>query len=210
MSSIDFIRKILVGKLHSAKVVVGFNHHFGHNQEGNYEALYQLGKYHGFDVEEIPEQDIENETVSSTRIRGALLEGKIQRANAYLDHYYMIIGKPELMNIPGLTESTVAYHIIIEEDCKLIPPEGTYAVTIMNEGIASKGLIYVTNRNGFGYAQNLGRFVYLLPFDNLTFKPDLHITLYFHKMISEEAPSFQTDPKRQLERDIIETQELIY
>jgi riboflavin kinase / FMN adenylyltransferase len=89
---IDFIRKILVGKLNSRRVIVGFNHHFGHNREGDYEYLHELGKYYNFEVEEIPEQDIDNETVSSTKIRKALIEGNIQRANAYLDHHYIISG----------------------------------------------------------------------------------------------------------------------
>ena len=93
MSSIDFIRSILVGKLHASKIVIGFNHHFGHNREGNFDYLYELGKFYNFSVEEIPEQDIQNETVSSTLIRKALQEGRIQRANAYLDHHYIISGQ---------------------------------------------------------------------------------------------------------------------
>jgi riboflavin kinase/FMN adenylyltransferase len=52
-------------------VVIGFNHHFGHNREGDYSYLYELGKFYHFGVEEIPEQDIHNETVSSTLIRKA-------------------------------------------------------------------------------------------------------------------------------------------
>ncbi|MFW6096385.1 MAG: adenylyltransferase/cytidyltransferase family protein, partial [Bacteroidota bacterium] len=89
-TSHQFVEDILVGKLDARRIIVGFNHHFGHNREGDYEYLYELAKTHDFEVEEIPEQDVENETVSSTTIRQALSEGKIQRANAYLDHYYII------------------------------------------------------------------------------------------------------------------------
>lgn len=92
ISSVQFIRDYLISKLNARYIVVGFNHHFGHNREGDYEELKQLSSELKFMVEEIPEQDIQQETVSSTTIRKALLEGKIQRANAYLDHYYMIIG----------------------------------------------------------------------------------------------------------------------
>src|ERR1035437_7131316 len=90
MSSVDFIRDILVSRLHAYKVVIGFNHQFGHNREGNFDYLYELGQFYGFGVEEIPEQDIDNETVSSTKIRQPLSSGRIQRANAYLDHFYFI------------------------------------------------------------------------------------------------------------------------
>jgi riboflavin kinase/FMN adenylyltransferase len=127
ISSIDFIRKILVEKIKAACIVVGFNHHFGHNREGSFEYLYELGKYYGFQVEEILEQDIENEAVSSTRIRKALKEGHIQRANAYLNHHYLVMGMLE----PGrafFTDKgfdTSAMHI--EEEEKLLPPPGIYA-----------------------------------------------------------------------------------
>jgi riboflavin kinase / FMN adenylyltransferase len=75
--------------------VVGFNHFFGFNKEGNYEQLFALGQELGFEVEEIPEQDIQNETVSSTKIRKAIEEGNIQRANAYLNHILIMMAAPE-------------------------------------------------------------------------------------------------------------------
>ena len=99
-SSVDFIRKILVEKLNVSCVVVGFNHHFGHNREGNFDYLYELGKFYNFSVEEIPEQDIHNEFVSSTKIRKAILEGNIQRANAYLDHEFFMMG-PAIHALPS-------------------------------------------------------------------------------------------------------------
>ncbi len=185
MSSFNFIRKILVAKLNAKKVIVGFNHHFGHKQEGGYEVLYELGKYHDFEVEEIPEQDIENETVSSTRIRKALLEGKIQRANAYLDHYYMIIGTTEQIFLSGVESKLPVYHVSIDEDCKLIPPEGTYAVSIKIENNAYKGLIYIENREQTGYTQNIGRYVVLIPLEEFELANHRLIKIYFHKMIRE-------------------------
>jgi riboflavin kinase/FMN adenylyltransferase len=185
MSSFDFIRKILVGKLNAKKVIVGFNHHFGHNQEGGYEVLYELGKYHGFDVEEIPEQDIENETVSSTRIRKALQEGKIQRANAYLDHYYMIIGKLEKIIPASIGNAEAAYHVIIDEECKLIPPEGTYAVSIKLGINTYKALICIQNHENSGYIQNLGRYIILFPVDPFLIDQNLSVQIHFHKMIRE-------------------------
>ena len=92
-TSQQFVEDILLGKLHAKKIIVGFNHHFGHNREGDYSYLYKLTKDHNFEVEEIPEQDLENETVSSTITRKALSEGRIQRANAYLDHHFIMMGE---------------------------------------------------------------------------------------------------------------------
>lgn len=183
MTSFDFIRKILVNKLNARKIIVGFNHHFGYNQEGGYEELKALGLFHGFDVEEIPEQDIENETVSSTRIRRALLEGKIQRANAYLDHFYCISGL--IQPLPEQDKLSY-YHIKIEEDCKLIPPEGTYAVSISSNGVSVKALVLIENHEQEGYTQNLGRYVKISPLGPFEFDQKQTYTLHFHRLIREQ------------------------
>ena len=120
ITSIDFVKNILMNKLHARKIVIGFNHHFGHNREGDYEALRNLGSNNGFEVEEIPEQDIHNETVSSTKIRKAIQDGSIQKANAYLDHQYIMMGLLSNSS-PTLEEiGFPCYTMRIEEDCKQI------------------------------------------------------------------------------------------
>jgi len=141
ISSIDFIRKYLVDKLHAKYVIVGFNHYFGHNREGNFNFLYELGKYYHFEVEEIPEQDIQNETVSSTKIRSAIKEGYIQKANAYLDHIYNVIGplKKELNPYEKLGINPV--QIFIEEEEKLLPSDGVYAAKIFYNNQYFKGIV---------------------------------------------------------------------
>jgi len=145
ISSIDFIRNILVARLHAKKVVIGFNHHFGHNREGNFDYLYELGQYYNFGVEEIPEQDIHTETVSSTLIRKALLEGKIQRANAYLDHHYIIIGKLKKGSTSCEALDFHTLRVPVTEDSKLVPPDGVYAVSILIEGEYYKGILNIKN-----------------------------------------------------------------
>lgn len=92
VSSHDFIQNYIFPRLKPRVIVVGFNHYFGHNKEGDYHYLKQVSGEFGFETEEIPEQEIHNETVSSTEIRKALAEGYIQRVNAYLEHYYFITG----------------------------------------------------------------------------------------------------------------------
>lgn len=186
-SSIDFIRKILVGQLHARCVVVGFNHHFGHNREGSYAYLHDLAEYYHFLVEEIPEQDIENETVSSTRIRKSLLEGKIQRANAYLDHLYIIMG----ILRPGQPEHLAAgfscLDVEIEEDVKLIPPDGIYAVQVDGSNQTHKALAEI-------YTPEQGRqrqvaLHFLEPWQLL---PGHDVRVSFHKQIREGAYSLSS------------------
>jgi riboflavin kinase / FMN adenylyltransferase len=142
-TSEQFVRDLLHGILKARVVVVGFNHHFGFNKEGDYKQLWDWQEKYNFEAEEIPEQEVYHETVSSTRIRQAISEGYIQRANAYLDHYYIIKGAPvvweneKVKNIPAL------FKIPLTEECKILPAPGIYAVTIDSGLLRSKGMALI-------------------------------------------------------------------
>jgi riboflavin kinase / FMN adenylyltransferase len=211
VSSIDFIRAILVGKLHASKIVIGFNHHFGHNREGNFDYLYELGKFYNFSVEEIPEQDIHNETVSSTLIRKALQEGKIQRANAYLDHHYIIAGKFEKGS--KLPENIVfpTVFLKVEEECKLVPPDGVYAVSIETENRWHKGILNI-KESRYGQLRDVNKIVIEIhPFDCPGGLEGKSGTIHFAKRIRDEIEfGSEAELKRQLENDKAEVEELIY
>jgi riboflavin kinase / FMN adenylyltransferase len=210
-SSIDFIRNILVNKLHVSKIVIGFNHQFGFNREGNFEYLDELGKFYGFGVEEIPEQDIHNETVSSTLIRKALQEGRIQRANAYLDHHYfmmgnLISGSPELKQI-----DLPSYFLTIEEECKLVPPDGVYAVRIESGSFSSKGILNIKDSR-YGSDRNKDEIaIELFPFDSSGLILGQEAIVYFAKRIRDEQDFGDlTELRRQLEKDQAIVDEMIY
>jgi riboflavin kinase/FMN adenylyltransferase len=210
-TSIDFIRNILVNKLHCKKIVIGFNHQFGFNREGNYEYLDELGKYYGFEVEEIPEQDIHNETVSSTLIRKSLQDGRIQRANAYLDHHYFMIG-PLMEGSPGLQNSDIrTFRIQVEEECKLIPPDGVYAVRIEVKGHASKGILNIMNSR-YGTERDFGKMdIEIFPFTGQGFFHGQEASIYFAKRIRDEM-NFDSigQLQAQLKNDQQMVDELIY
>ncbi|MCD4665062.1 MAG: adenylyltransferase/cytidyltransferase family protein, partial [Bacteroidales bacterium] len=91
-SSEDFIKDYLVDKLNVKKLVVGYDHHFGKNREGNYDQVSMMGEKFGFEVIEVSAQFVENTPASSTKIRNALMEGNIRRANAMLGYDYSITG----------------------------------------------------------------------------------------------------------------------
>ncbi len=126
-----FVKDILLAKLGAKIIVVGFNHHFGHNRQGDYQYLYQLSKVANFRVEEIPQQDIENEAVSSTRIRKAILEGKIGRANAYLNHPFFFITQ-HLKARKAVFENFLQYTVTDLLPEKILPPSGRYAGKLLN------------------------------------------------------------------------------
>jgi len=207
ITSVEFVKNILLNKLHARKIIIGFNHHFGHNREGDYEALRKLGSENGFGVEEIPEQDIHNESVSSTKIRQSLLEGNIQKANAYLDHFYIVMGPAKPSNIMLAEIGFPSYPIQVEEDCKLVPPNGVYAVTVNGGSQARKGMCFIRKNQES-------------PIDTLV---EVHLTesdeqlenkvlsLYFHKRLREEKTMTSLeDLKKQLQIDKSQIDELIF
>jgi riboflavin kinase / FMN adenylyltransferase len=207
ITSVDFIRNILISKLHAKKIVIGFNHHFGHNREGDYDALRKLGYEYGFEVEEIPEQDIQNESVSSTKIRKALQDGNIQKANAYLDHQYIIKG-PVSKSPPILEEiGFPCYSVKIEEDCKLVPPNGVYAVTVIGEDSFSRGMCFIRKNE----TNPLDTLVETHLFENYGNIEGQVVTILFHKRIREEKVLGTIEElKKQLMADKAQVDELIF
>jgi len=177
ITSEQFVRDFLHGILHAKVVVAGFNHHFGFNKEGDYKQLWDWqGKYH-FEAEEIPEQEVYHETVSSTRIRQAITEGYIQRANAYLDHYYIIKGKPENCRIENSLDLPSLLKVPLTEECKILPSSGIYAVSIEWGLVNSKGMAIIHGRPGKSSE------VLVNIFDEMNLSSDMKITISFHKKI---------------------------
>lgn len=211
MSSLNFIRNILVKKLNARTVVIGFNHHFGHNREGDFEHLQELGKYYNFKVEEIPQQDIDNETVSSTKIRQAIKEGRIQRANAYLDHHYIIIGEfyrtETVLDKAGLP----IYRIQIDEDVKLIPAEGVYAISVSSVGKYYRGMLNIANPNQLPQPNGQELVIEMHLFDCSEDLSGQTMMISFHKRMRDEM-SFESENQliTQLNKDREEIDRLIF
>jgi riboflavin kinase/FMN adenylyltransferase len=206
ISSVDFVRNILLNRLHARKIVIGFNHHFGHNREGDYAALKQLGIEYGFDVEQIPEQDIENEMVSSSKIRTALLEGNIQKANAYLDHQYIIMGLIQEVKSNLRAIGFPIFSIKIEEESKLIPPNGVYAVSVKDEVNTYRGMCFIKKRGASSIEAVVDFHLFEMP-ETLA---GSSATVYFHNFIREERP-FKTpeEMQKQLQIDRAQADKLI-
>ena len=128
LTALDFARDILAEHIKTKKLIIGYDHRFGRNREGSFEQLKEYGKIYDFDVEEIPAQNIEDITVSSTKIRRALEEGAIEKANSFLGYHYMLTGKVVTGNALGRQYDYPTVNINIEESYKLVPKSGVYIV----------------------------------------------------------------------------------
>lgn len=130
LSSVQFIRDIIVNRIGTKVLVIGYNHRFGKNREGSFEHLKEYSGLYGFEVEEIPEQDIDEVSVSSTRIRKALEEGDVKQASRYLERPYYITGTVIKGKQLGRTIGFPTANIAVNETFKQIPADGVYAVKV--------------------------------------------------------------------------------
>ncbi|AYL98706.1 bifunctional riboflavin kinase/FAD synthetase [Mucilaginibacter celer] len=145
-SAEGYIRDVLVNKIGTKKIVIGYDHRFGKDRLGGLDDLQRLGPVYGFDVVEIPEQDINEVAISSTRIRTALLNGDISLANTCLGYPFFITGKVVRGDQIGRQIGYPTANIVVEEKYKLIPSDGIFAVTVTVAGKKYKGMAYIGSR----------------------------------------------------------------
>jgi riboflavin kinase/FMN adenylyltransferase len=143
LSSLEFVRDILVNKIGAKKLVIGYDHHFGRNREGSFEDLRELAPLYGFGVEEIPAQDIDHVAISSTKIRHALSEGDMSVANSFLGYSYSISGIVVKGNQRGRTIGFPTANIRVSDRFKLIPGNGVYAIKIKVKDRIHKGMLNI-------------------------------------------------------------------
>lgn len=184
LSSLEFITQILVDTIGTRKLVIGHDHHFGKNREGTFDQLKLNAAKYGFEVEEIPRQDIDHVGVSSTKIRKALEEGDIETATHFLGNPYSITGRVVLGDKLGRILGYPTANIEIDTAYKLIPVDAIYAVTIRYEHKRFKGMLYIGNRPT---VQGIKRNIEVNIFD---FNKDIYgesLTIYFHKLIRRDS-----------------------
>ncbi|HNT49878.1 MAG TPA: bifunctional riboflavin kinase/FAD synthetase [Cyclobacteriaceae bacterium] len=146
LTSVDFITQILVNRIGTKKLVIGYDHRFGKNREGSFEQLKLNGPAFGFDVEEIPRQDVDHVGVSSTKIRKALEIGDIDTANHFLGAPYPLSGRVIKGDKLGRVLGFPTANIDLDSHDKLVPADGIYAVTVRHENTTFGGMLYIGNR----------------------------------------------------------------
>jgi riboflavin kinase/FMN adenylyltransferase len=146
LSPTEYIKNILVDTIGIKHLIVGYDHHFGKDREGGMPELKTMAKTYGYKIEVIPEQDINDVAVSSTKVRNALLNGQVALATEYLGHHFSLYGRVIKGDKIGRTIGFPTANIFIEETYKLIPSDGIYAVTVDMDGKFFKGMAYIGQR----------------------------------------------------------------
>ena len=146
LTALDFVRDVLVNQLNTSKLVIGYDHHFGKNREGNIEQLTEYSHLYDFTVQEIPAQDIDEVSVSSTKIRKALQNGLLKTANSYLGYHFSITGNVVNGKKLGGKIGFPTANIDVLEDYKLIPKTGVYVVQALIDNKTVFGMMNIGNR----------------------------------------------------------------
>ncbi len=201
----EYIRDILVNKIGTKKLVIGYDHHFGRNREGTLLDLQELGIVYNYEVEEIPEQDIKEVAVSSTKIRNSLLEGDVATAREFLGHDYSLSGIVVKGKELGRTLGFPTANIHIPENYKLVPANGIYAVKVdlQHSDKQETGMLSIGTRPTFDDG-DVSIEVNILNFEKNIYGEK--ITVYFKSRLRDEVKFDSADALvKQMEKDREET-----
>lgn len=208
LTATSYVENILVNRLHTQCLVIGYDHQFGRNREGSIEQLQKLAPKFGFEVEEIPPQDIDDIKVSSTKIRNALLAGDIQTANTFLTYPYNFEGMVVKGNQIGRTLGYPTANIQPTDSLKLIPGIGIYAVQIDIQGKIHGGMMSIGKRPTVEDTEQITIEVHVFDWSEDLYGQRIRIFM-LAKMRNEEKYNGLGELKQQLILDEKQARELL-
>ena len=143
LSAAEFVQAILIDGLAAHTVIIGYDHQFGHDRQGNLEFLrsYEAKQY--FSVKEIPAEQIDEVYVSSSKIRHAIQDGQMERANSYLGKPFQISGYVSRGLQNGRTIGFPTANLELTEYDKILPADGVYAVSAFVDGQLRFGMMNI-------------------------------------------------------------------
>jgi riboflavin kinase/FMN adenylyltransferase len=195
----EFVKKVLVDVFKIKKIIIGHDHRFGRNRTATIDDLINFGETYGFEVEQISAEEINEVSISSTKIRNALLEGNIELATNYLGYDYSLTGIIFKGKQLGRTIGYPTANITIEEDYKLIPNNGVYIAKSVLNGKTVFGMMNIGTRPTVDGTKQT------IEINFFDFKQDLYeqkITIsLLHRMRSEQKFESIDALKNQLSKD---------
>ena len=180
LSADEYIKAFLFDHFHPHTILVGYDHRFGNGRNGNYDLLEKFGNELGFKVEQIHEKIIEQEIVSSTQIRNYILEHQIEKANVLLGYPYLFDGFVVRGNQIGRTIGFPTANLHINDEEKIIPSNGVYAVKVKGNclgNIIYNGMMNIGIRPTVDGQKKVIE-VHILDFDQDIYEQNLTVMVY--------------------------------
>lgn len=203
MTAEEFVKEVLVDTFRLKKIIIGYDHRFGRNRTADINDLIAFGDTYGFEVAQISAEELNDVSISSTKIRTALNEGNIELANNYLGYPYAITGKVVKGQQLGRTIGYPTANISVKEDYKLIPQNGVYVVQSVIHGQTVFGMMNIGNRPTVnGTSQTIE--VHFLDFDQDLYDQTIPVSILKRLRNEQKFPSLDA-LKTQLLSDKCET-----
>ena len=209
LESCEFVKTFLVDRIRMKHLVVGYNHKFGKNREGDFESLKECADQYNFTIERMPPKVIEGVKLSSSLIRELLNSDDLSQANYYLGYDYLLQGKVVGGNRIGRKIGFPTANVSPDDPHKLIPRDGVYAVQVSIGGSIYDGMLNV----GYRPTIESGMPIKTIEVNLFDFKGDIYnsnVTLYFRKRIRNEKKFDGIEQLReQLVKDKSEAQNIL-
>lgn len=195
----EFVKDILVDRLNICKIIIGHDHRFGRNRTANIDDLIRFGNDYGFEVEKISALEVNETSVSSTKIRNALAVGDIETANTFLGYPYFMTGIVVKGKQLGRTIGFPTANIYIKEDYKLIPANGVYAASAVIDGNVVHGMMNIGTRPTVGGTERSIE-IHFFDLDKDLYDKEVRVSMY--QRLRDEQKFESVDAlKQQLHKD---------
>ena len=200
LTALEYVRDVLVNKLHIKHIIIGYDHHFGRNRTANINDLKEFGAFYGFEVTEIDAHEVGDVAVSSTKIRTALENGDIKTANQFLGYNFMLSGSVVKGRGLGKTIQFPTANLKINESYKLIPKKGVYLVQSLIETKLVYGMMNIGTNPTVSSSEDVSIEVFLFDFDQSLYGRQITVELLDWIRDEIKFPGLQ-ELKLQLESD---------
>ncbi|RPI66189.1 MAG: bifunctional riboflavin kinase/FAD synthetase [Ignavibacteriales bacterium] len=200
LTSTEFFREFIIDTVGLSDIIIGFDHHFGKDRSGDIETVKALGAEYGFNVTIVEPYSIDDDTVSSTKIRNALSTGDLKKANKFLGRYYSFNGKVIKGDMRGRELGFPTANLELTDDDKLLPALGIYAVEIVLDEMKYYGLLSIGKRPTFHNSGHIVPEVYIYNFEKEIYGEVLKVNLV-ERIRDEEKYSDADELIKQMNRD---------
>jgi riboflavin kinase / FMN adenylyltransferase len=200
LTSREFFLEYIIDTVGLSDIVIGYDHHFGKDRSGDIKTLEILGSEYGFEVTAVDPYSIDNETVSSTKIRKALAAGNLPAANDLLGRYYSLTGKVVKGDMRGRDLGFPTANLELLDESKLLPAVGIYAVEVILKTGRFFGLMSIGKRPTFYNSGKIVPEVYIYDFKSEIYGEIMTVNM-IERIRDEEKYSSAEELIEQMEKD---------
>lgn len=203
LSAMEFVRDILVNTIKIDTIIIGYDHQFGRNREGNIHYLKDISSIYDFKAVEIPVKEIDAVNVSSTKIRRAIIEGEIELANQYLGNPYTLEGNVIQGNQLGRKIGFPTANIQINDTTKIIPGNGVYFVKINYKNSRLNGVMNIGTRPTISHVAENRIEIHIFDFNEDIYNCEINVEVLM-KVRDEKKFNTIEQLSDQIEQDVLD------